>query len=86
MTPLLCKDCGRVSEVQDAHMRALVEPRARPVHIAIRVSQLSAGPCRLMKGLQITRRHDCIPISTWLNNQVVSRMVIAMPQVIVLRR
>src|SRR6185436_5629314 len=36
-------------------------------------------PLRLMKGLQLTRRHDCIPISTWLHNQVVSRIVIAMP-------
>ena len=67
-------------------MRALVETRARPVRIAISRLPIIPWPLRLMKGLQLTRRHDCIPISTWLHNQIVSRIVIAMPQVIVLRR
>jgi len=60
-------------------MRALVETRARPVRIAISRLPFIPWPLRLMKGLQLTKRHDCIPISTWLHNQIVSRIVIAMP-------
>jgi len=50
-----------------------------------RVSHLSSA-LRLMKGFQLTGWHYSIPVSTWLHNQIVSRMVIAMPEVIVLRR
>ena len=60
-------------------VRALVETRARLVRIAISRLPIIPWPLRLMKGLQLTRRHDCIPISTWLHNQIVSRIVIAMP-------
>jgi hypothetical protein len=40
--------------------RAPAEPRARPVRIAISRLPIILWPLRLMKGLQLTRRHDCI--------------------------
>lgn len=83
MTCLVCEDCGWVCEVHQDQPRegqhACTCGAASVPCPAISRLPIIPGPLRLVKGLQLTRRHDCIPISIWLHNQIVNRMVISVP-------
>jgi hypothetical protein len=60
-------------------MRATGEPRARPVRIAIsRLPIIPLAPAS-HEGIATNEAARLHPISIWLHNQIVSRMVIGVP-------